>query len=100
MAAPRPKFCVVPNALSRIISSVLLPAALKESMMVYTIQVMIIGVIMGKVTFQKDSQAVAPSMEAASYTLRGMDCSAARKITVCTPESITISLIRPTTSNT
>ena len=51
------------------------------------------GVVMGKVIFQKHSQEVAPSMLAASYILSGMELSPARKIKICTPERIKISVI-------
>lgn len=46
----------------------------------------IMGLIMGTVIFQKDSQPVAPSICADSYTDGEMACSPARKITICTPD--------------
>ena len=47
-----------------------------------------IGPVMGKVMVQKLSQAVEPSMLAASYMDSGMECRAARKMKICTPERI------------
>ena len=43
---------------------------------------------MGNVMVQKLSQAVEPSMLAASYMDSGMECRAARKMKICTPERI------------
>ena len=56
--------------------------------MVYTLFTRIIGLIIGKVIFQKFSQAVAPSMLDASYREGAMDCSPARNIRICTPEAV------------
>ena len=59
---------------------------------------MIWGITMGKVTFQKVSYPVAPSIFATSYMEPGMDCSAAMKMMICTPDAEMMSLILATAS--
>ena len=54
--------------------------------MVYTRLTRRIGVRIGKVIFQNFSQAVHPSISAASYREGDTDCSPARKRRICTPE--------------
>lgn len=51
------------------------------------------GLIIGKVTNQKLSQAVAPSIFAASYDEDGIDCNADKNSIICIPERHTISNI-------
>ena len=63
-------------------------ALVNESIMVYSAFTRIIGLIIGKVTFQKVSHAVAPSIVHASYIEGEMDCNAARNIRICTPERL------------
>ena len=67
-----------------------------ESMMVYTALTRMMGLIMGKVTFQKFSQPVAPSMVEASYREGDMVCRPARKMRICTPEAMVMSCTRST----
>ena len=56
------------------------------SITVYTRLDRIIGEMYGKVIFQKNSHAVAPSMLAASFAEGGMVWSAERKISIWIPE--------------
>ena len=44
-----------------------------------------VGEIIGSVTCQKRCQALAPSIEATSYSSCGMPCRPARKITIMLP---------------
>ena len=49
------------------------------------------GLTIGKVIFQKDSQAEQPSTSAASYREGEMACRPERKTMICMPLAITMS---------
>ena len=49
------------------------------------------GLTIGKVIFQKDSQAVQPSTSAASYREGDMACSPVRKMIIWMPLAMTMS---------
>ena len=67
---------------------VTLELRVNESMIVYTAFTRIMGEIIGKVIFQKFSQAVAPSILEASNNDSGIVCKAESKSKICRSLSI------------